>query len=78
MEPRYQKIVKEAPIPELIARRASLVAFVEDFFQIHDPKSMCAEEIDLWIERLRPIRLEVRAIDDRLRKYQTESHQLSV
>ena len=73
MEPRFQEIVKEAAVPELLERRERLVEFVEEFLQSHDPEMMCAEEIDLWIERLRPIRLEVRAIDDRLRKSQTES-----
>jgi hypothetical protein len=67
MQPRYQTIVKIAPTPELLERRERLVAFVEEFLQSHDPETMCAEEIDLWIERLRPIRLEVRAIDDQLR-----------
>lgn len=73
MEPRYQTAVNAATAPELLARRERLVAFVEEFLQNHDPETMCAEEIDLWIERLRPIRLEVRAIDDRLRKNRTES-----
>ena len=72
MEPRYQEILKEAAVPELLARRERLVAFVENFLQSHDPETMGAEEVDLWIERLRPIRLELRAIDDRLCKNQTE------
>lgn len=67
MHPRYQTIVKIASAPELLERRERLVAFVEEFLQSHDPETMCAEEIDLWIERLRPIRLELRAIDDQLR-----------
>lgn len=67
METRYQTAVNAATAPELLERRERLVAFVEEFLQSHDPETMCAEEIDLWIERLRPIRLEVRAIDDQLR-----------
>ena len=67
METRYQTAVNAATVPELLERRERLVAFVEEFLQSHDPETMCAEEIDLWIERLRPIRLEVRAIDDQLR-----------
>ena len=73
MESRYQTIVNGATRPQLLAQRERLVAFVEEFLQSHDPETMGAEDIDLWIERLRPIRLEVRAIDDRLRKTQTES-----
>ena len=72
MEPRFQEIVKEAAVPELLERRERLVEFVEEFLQSHDPESIGAEEVALWIERLRPIRLEVRAIDDRLCKNQTE------
>jgi len=53
---------------DLLERRQRLVAFVEDFIKNHDIEQFSAEEIDLWIERLRPVRLEMRAIDDQLRK----------
>lgn len=57
----------EEKLKDLLDRRQRLVEFVEAFIQTHDIEQLSAEEIDLWIERLRPIRLEMRAIDDQLR-----------
>ncbi len=53
---------------DLRARRAKLVAFVEDFASTHDIDRMSTEELDLWIERLRPIRLEIHRSDSALKK----------
>lgn len=58
---------KEEKLKDLLDRRQRLVEFVTAFVQTHDIEQLSAEEIDLWIERLRPIRLEMRAIDDQLR-----------
>jgi len=57
----------EEKLKDLLDRRQRLVEFVTAFVQTHDIEQLSAEEIDLWIERLRPIRLEMRAIDDQLR-----------
>jgi len=48
-------------------RRAKLVAIVDEFARTHDVDSMGTEDLDLWIERLRPIRLEIYEIDMALR-----------
>jgi len=48
--------------------REKLVAFVEDFAHTHDVDAMSTDELNLWIERLRPIRLEIHRIDSALRK----------
>lgn len=58
---------KEEKLKDLLDRRQRLVEFVTAFVQTHDIEQLSAEEIDLWIERLRPIRPEMRAIDDQLR-----------
>ena len=49
-------------------RRAKLVAIVDELARTHDVDRMGTEELDLWIERLRPIRLEVHEIDMALRE----------
>ncbi len=54
-------------------RRMKITAFVENFRQTHDLDSMSTQELDLWIERLRPLRLDMRAIDDQLRQKNVES-----
>jgi len=48
--------------------RGKLVAFVEDFARTHDVDAMSTDELNLWIERLRPIRLEIHRIDCALKK----------
>jgi len=48
--------------------REKLVAFVDDFARTHDVDAMSTDELNLWIERLRPIRLEIHRIDSALRK----------
>jgi hypothetical protein len=58
----------ENDLQGLLERRQRLVSFVEKFSRSYDIERLTAEEIDLWIERLRPVRLEMRAIDDQLRR----------
>jgi hypothetical protein len=58
----------ENDLQDLQERRQRLVAFVEKFSRTYDVEQLSADEIDLWIERFRPIRLEMRAIDDQLRQ----------
>ncbi len=57
---------------QLLDHRRELVAFVEEFDHNHDIDDFSLEELDLWIERLRPIRLEIRAIDSALVKLSLE------
>ena len=52
----------------LMEKREELVEFVNTFKQAHDIDAFSVEELDLWIERLRPVRMELRAIDDALRE----------
>ena len=47
-------------------RRRELVAFAEEFGRDYEIDDFSLEELDLWIERLRPVRLEIRAIDSAL------------
>ena len=52
----------------LTNRRDELVHLVREFKQAYTIDELSIEELDLWIERMRPIRLEMRAIDDILRR----------
>jgi hypothetical protein len=54
---------------ELIKRRKKIANFVANFQQSHNVYEMSSEELDLWIEKLRPLRMEMRAIDAILDSY---------
>jgi hypothetical protein len=43
------------------------VEFLNAFKQAYDIDAFSVDELDLWIERLRLIRMEIRAIDDALK-----------
>jgi hypothetical protein len=55
-------------VARLQQERARLVAFVKEFASTHDIDGMTTDELDLWIERLRPIRLEIHRIDMALKR----------
>ena len=63
-----KEIIPHLNEDELLKRRERIVAFVETFTRTHDINTMTSEEIDLWIEKLRPLRTEMRAIDAVLKK----------
>jgi hypothetical protein len=54
---------------ELIRRRKKITQFMTAFQQSHNVDEMSSEELDLWIEKLRPLRMEMRAIDAILNSY---------
>ena len=60
------KRLPEKQKKRLQQRREELVKFAEDFKRQYEINEFSEEELDLWIEHFRPIRLEIRAIDKEL------------
>ena len=64
-----KEIIPQLDPQELRKRRNAITAFVEDFQRSHNVEEMSSEELDLWIEKLRPLHMEMRTIDAILNSY---------
>ena len=53
-------------ITRLRMRRRKLAAVAEAFTRQYDINDFTDEELNHWIEEMRPIRMEIRRIDDKL------------
>lgn len=56
----------ESLVTRLLARRRKLAAVAEAFTRQYEINDFTDEELNHWIEEMRPIRMEIRRIDDKL------------
>jgi hypothetical protein len=56
----------ESSESRLLARRRKLAAVAQDFTRKYDIDDFTEDELNHWIEELRPVRMEICRIDDQL------------